>query len=63
LSRRSPTSANGSEADIAPLSAAQLAMREHLEACGFEYCCTDSVDEAIEVLKADGILRCGFAVQ
>ena len=45
------------------LSAAQAAMRDHLEACGFAYLCTDSVDEAINWLKARGILRGGFAVQ
>ena len=38
-------------------------MRDHLEACGFPYLCTDSVDEAIDWLKARGILRGGFTVQ
>ena len=45
------------------LSAAQEAMRDHLQACGFAYLCTDSVDEAIAALKAAGILRGGFNVQ
>jgi hypothetical protein len=45
------------------LSDAQQAMRAHLEACGFPYLCTDSVDQAIEWLKDIGILRGGFAVQ
>ena len=39
------------------LSAAQEAMRDHLVACGFDYLCTDSIDAAIEWLKARGILR------
>jgi hypothetical protein len=30
------------------LSPAQQAMRDHLEGCGFDYLCTDSVDQAIE---------------
>ena len=34
------------------LSPSQQAMREHLEGCGFSYLCTDSVDQAIEWLKA-----------
>jgi len=45
------------------LSEAQQAMRDHLEACGFDYLCTDSVDHAIEWLKDAGILRGGFQVQ
>jgi len=45
------------------LSEAQQAMRDHLEACGFPYLCTDSVDAAIAWLKDAGILRCGFQVQ
>ena len=38
------------------LSLAQAAMREHLKG-------TDSVDVAIEWLKAHGVLRGGFTVQ
>lgn len=45
------------------LSAPQQAMREHLVACGFDYLCTDSVEQAIEWLKARGILRDRFTVQ
>jgi hypothetical protein len=45
------------------LSDAQEAMRDHLVACGFDYLCTDSVDQAVAWLKAHGILRGGFAVQ
>jgi hypothetical protein len=45
------------------LSESQAAMREHLEGCGFDYCCTDSVDQAIAWLKAHGILRGGISVQ
>ena len=45
------------------LSDSQLTMRDHLEASGFAYLCTDSVDQAIEWLKAHGILRGGFSVQ
>jgi hypothetical protein len=45
------------------LSPAQVAMREHLERCGFEFLVTDDVDVAIETLKAAGILRSGFEVQ
>ena len=45
------------------LSEPQQAMRDHLEACGFEYLCTDSVDAAIAWLKDHGILRGGFRVQ
>jgi len=43
--------------------ATSVTMRDHLEACGFPYLCTDSVDEAIDWLKARGILRGGFTVQ
>jgi hypothetical protein len=45
------------------LNEAQAAMRDHLQACGFPYLCTDSVDVAIEWLKAAGILRDRFRVQ
>ena len=45
------------------LSAAQEAMREHLERCGFPHLITDDVDEAIAWLKAHGILRDRFSVQ
>ena len=45
------------------LSLAQAAMCEHLKGCGFAYLCTDSVDVAIEWLKAHGVLRGGFTVQ
>lgn len=45
------------------LSAAQEAMRDHLVGCGFDYLCTDSVNQAIEWLKHVGILRGGFTVQ
>jgi hypothetical protein len=45
------------------LSAAQQAMRAHLESYGFDYLCTDSVDLAISWLKAHGILRDRFTVQ
>ena len=38
-------------------------LREHLKGCGFAYLCTDSVDVAIEWLKAHGVLRGGFTVQ
>ena len=44
------------------LSESQQAMREHLEGCGFDYLCTDSVDQAIEWLKARGVLRGSFRV-
>jgi hypothetical protein len=45
------------------LSEPQQAMRDHLERCGFDYLCTDSVDQAIAGLKGRGVLRGGFAVQ
>ena len=45
------------------LSESQVAMREHLEGCGFSYLCTDDVGQAIEWLKGRGILRGGFVVQ
>ena len=35
-------------------------MREHLEACGLVM---DNVDEVIDWLKQDGIVRGGFTVQ
>ena len=41
----------------------QQAMRDHLEGCGFDYLCTDSVDQAIAWLKHHGVLRGGFSVQ
>jgi hypothetical protein len=44
------------------LSEAQEAIRDHLEACGFDYLMTDSVDAAIAWLMARGILRGGFTV-
>lgn len=45
------------------LSESQEAMRDHLEACEFDYCCTDSVEAAIAMPKAAGILRRSFSVQ
>lgn len=45
------------------LSESQQAMREHLQACGFEYLCTTSVDEAVAWLKRQGILRAGINLQ
>jgi hypothetical protein len=44
------------------LSAAQAAMKDHLEGCGFEYLVTDSIDVAIEALKEAGVLRRCFRV-
>ena len=38
-------------------------MRDHVQACGFNYLCTDNVDEAIAWLKQHGILRGRFTVQ
>ena len=32
-------------------------MRDHVQACGFNYLCTDSVEVAIAWLKQHGILR------
>ena len=45
------------------LSESQAAMRDHVQACGFNYLCTDNVDEAIDWLKQHGILRGRFTVQ
>ena len=45
------------------LSEPQAAMRAHLEACDFDYLCTDSVDQAIAWLKHHGILNGRFTVQ
>ena len=45
------------------LSEAQQAMREHLERCGFDYLCTDSVELAIEWLQQRDVLRSGIHVQ
>ena len=42
------------------LSEPQAAMRDHVQACGFNYLCTDSVEVAIAWLKQHGILRGGF---
>jgi hypothetical protein len=36
---------------------AQQAMRDHVQACGFNYLCTDNVDKATDWLKQHGILR------
>ena len=35
-------------------------MRDHLEACGFVYLCTDDIEAAIGWLKARGVLRSGI---
>jgi hypothetical protein len=45
------------------LSESQAAMKRHLEAGGFPYLCTDSVEAAIAWLKDAGILRGGISVQ
>ncbi|XIA64896.1 hypothetical protein ACFIOY_40160 [Bradyrhizobium sp. TZ2] len=45
------------------LSEAQAAMRADLEAGGFDYLCTDNVDQATDWPKAAGVLRGGFTVQ
>ena len=44
------------------LNTAQEAMRDHLVACGFDYLCTDSVDQAIAWLQSRGILRGGVVL-
>jgi hypothetical protein len=38
----------------------QAAMRDHLEACGFDYLCTDSTNQAIAWLTARGVLEGRF---
>ena len=43
-------------------SDAQLAMEEHLEACGFDYLRTASLKEAVVALKLRGVLICEVAV-
>jgi hypothetical protein len=42
---------------------AQQAMRDHVQACGFNYLCTDNVGQVIDWLKQHGILRSEFTVQ
>jgi hypothetical protein len=37
-------------------------MRDHLVDCGFDYLCTDSVDQAIGWLQSRGILRGGVVL-
>jgi hypothetical protein len=39
------------------MSEAQVAMHAHLMACGCEYLCTNSYDEALATLKSLGIVR------
>ena len=41
----------------------QAVMRDHVQPCGFNYLCTDNVDEAIDWLKQHSILRRGLTVQ
>lgn len=45
------------------LSCEQAELRAHLEGCGFGVLVTDSVDEAIRMLKAIGILPRAIEVQ
>jgi hypothetical protein len=45
------------------LSEAQLTMRAHLEACGFPYLFTHSIEVPINWLNAAGTLRGGFTMQ